>query len=73
MQFAPGADALSRGLFGSVASNATAWRVLDNMDEPALARLRAVRVAARRLAWARLIEIRRLALSGRPLSPCRLP
>ncbi len=33
-------------LFGSVASDATAWRVLDGIDESALARLRAARAAA---------------------------
>jgi hypothetical protein len=41
-------------LFGPVASDATAWRVLDSVDEPALARLRAARAAARELAWAQL-------------------
>jgi hypothetical protein len=43
-------------LFGPVASDATAWRVLDSIDEPALARLRAARAAARELAWAQLVE-----------------
>jgi len=42
-----------------VASDATAWRVLDSIDEPALARLRAARAAARELAWAQLAETRR--------------
>ena len=46
-------------LFGPVASDATAWRVLDSIDEPALARLRAARAAARELAWAQLAETRR--------------
>ncbi|GAA3348923.1 IS1380-like element ISMsm3 family transposase [Amorphoplanes nipponensis] len=48
------------GLFGPVASDATAWRVLDSIDEPALQRLRAARAAARELAWAQLVETRRL-------------
>jgi Transposase DDE domain group 1 len=39
------------GLFGSVASTATAWRVLDGVDEQALTRLRAARAAARERAW----------------------
>jgi hypothetical protein len=47
------------GLFGAVASDATAWRVLDSIDEPALTRLRAARAAARELAWAQLVETRR--------------
>ena len=38
-----------------MASDATAWRVLD---EPALARLRAARAAARELAWLQLAETR---------------
>lgn len=37
-------------LFGPVASDATAWRVLAAIDEPGLARLRAARAAARELA-----------------------
>ena len=39
-------------LFGPVASPATAWQVLDGIDEPALARLRSAQAAARELAWA---------------------
>jgi hypothetical protein len=45
-------------LFGAVASDPTAWRVLDAIDEPALARLRTARAAARELAWAQLVETR---------------
>lgn len=51
-----------RDLFELVASDATAWRVLDCIDEPALARLRAARATARELAWAQLTE------TGRSLS-----
>ena len=40
------------GLFGPVASDPTAWRVLDAIDTTALARLRAARAATRELAWA---------------------
>ena len=39
-------------LYGAVASDATAWRVVDRVDEAHLARLRAVRAAARERAWA---------------------
>jgi hypothetical protein len=58
-------------LFGPVASDATAWRVLDSIDEPALARVRAARAAARELAWAQLAETRRsvpaTVVLGRPV------
>ncbi len=46
------------GLFGPVASDATAWRVLAAIDGAALARLRAARAAARRLAWAQAADTR---------------
>jgi hypothetical protein len=39
-------------LFGAVASDATAWRVLDRVDDAHLARLQTVRAAARERAWA---------------------
>lgn len=45
-------------LFGQVASDPTAWRVLAALDDAALARLRAARAAARELAWAQLAETR---------------
>jgi hypothetical protein len=45
------------GLFGSVASDATAWRVLAGIDADALARLRESRAAAREVAWAQTAEI----------------
>ena len=45
-------------LFGHVASPATAWRVLDAIDAPALARLRAARAAAREIARAQHAETR---------------
>ncbi|MDG9675855.1 hypothetical protein [Micromonospora sp. DH14] len=37
---------------GPVASTATVWRVFDELDEPALARLAAVRATQRRKVWA---------------------
>jgi Transposase DDE domain group 1 len=40
-----------RDVFGPVASTATAWRVLDAVDDGALARIRATRAAARERAW----------------------
>ncbi|MGC5055107.1 IS1380 family transposase, partial [Micromonospora sp. DT48] len=46
------------GLFGAVASDATAWRVLSGMDAAALARLRQARAGARELAWAQMVETR---------------
>jgi hypothetical protein len=39
-------------LFGAVASESTAWRTVARVDEAHLARLRAVRAAARERAWA---------------------
>jgi hypothetical protein len=45
-------------LFGPVASDPTAWRVLSTMDASVLARLRQARAAARELAWAQMVETR---------------
>src|SRR2546423_2643354 len=45
-------------LFGSVASDPTAWRLLSDLDGAALARLRAARAQARELAWAQAAETR---------------
>lgn len=39
-------------LFGAVASEATAWRCVERVDEAHLVRLRAVRAVARERAWA---------------------
>jgi hypothetical protein len=44
------------GLFGAVASDATVWRVLDDIDAAALQRLRLARAAAREVAWAQRVE-----------------
>jgi hypothetical protein len=38
-------------LFGPVASDPTAWRLLSDMDGGVLSRLRAARAQARELAW----------------------
>ena len=43
-------------LFGRVASTATAWRVLERVDDAALAGLRSARAAAREQAWAQREE-----------------
>ncbi|MEV7624089.1 IS1380 family transposase [Actinoplanes sp. NPDC089786] len=59
-------------LFGPVASDPTAWRVLDGIDTPALARLRAARAAARELAWTQLLETRR-SLPATTILGRRLP
>src|SRR5213076_1617207 len=45
-------------LFGAVASDQTAWRLLSDLDAAALARLRAARAHARELAWAQAGETR---------------
>jgi hypothetical protein len=45
-------------LFGPVASDPTAWRLLSTMDGAALARLLAARAQARELAWTQRIETR---------------
>src|SRR3954471_4511275 len=44
------------GLFGPVASTATAWRVLDTIDPATLNRLRAARAQARERLWAQRAE-----------------
>lgn len=45
-------------LFGPVASDPTAWRLLSRLDEPMLAELRAARARAREVAWAQHAEVR---------------
>lgn len=45
-------------LFGPVASDPTAWRLLDSLDTAALAGIRAARAAAREVAWAQPAETR---------------
>jgi Transposase DDE domain group 1 len=52
------------GLFGSVASTATAWRVLDSVDDAVLDRLRHARASARERAWLLRAE------AGRQLPAC---
>ncbi|AWW35360.1 IS1380 family transposase [Streptomyces cadmiisoli] len=43
-------------VFGSVASTPTAWRLLADMDEQALASLRSARASAREVAWLQAAE-----------------
>ncbi len=50
-------------LFGPVASTATAWRVLDRVDDALLARLRCARAAARERIWLQAADTDRLTLS----------
>jgi hypothetical protein len=50
-------------LFGLVAWDATAWRVLDDIDDTALARVRAARARAREVAWVQAAETGRLPSS----------
>jgi hypothetical protein len=45
-------------LFGQVASDPTAWRVLSGVDDNALTRVRAARAQAREVAWAQVAETR---------------
>jgi hypothetical protein len=45
-------------LFGAVASDPTAWRLLSMLDGEALARLRQARAQAREVAWAQVAETR---------------
>lgn len=45
-------------LFGVVASDPTAWRLLSSVDDAGLARLRQARATARELAWAQAAETR---------------
>ncbi|PWR06138.1 IS1380 family transposase [Micromonospora sicca] len=52
------------GLFGTVASDPTAWRVLSDLDGEALTRLHAARALAREVAWAQTVETR----GGLPVS-----
>ena len=49
-------------LFGPVASTATAWRVLDAVDERLLGEVRAARAAARERVWLQATETGRLPL-----------
>ena len=49
------------GLFGAVASTATAWRVLDSVDDTVLAALKRARAQARERAWLLRAE------AGRPV------
>ena len=51
-------------LFGPVASDATAWRLLDGIDDAALARIRTARAQAREVAWAQAAETGRLTSSS---------
>ena len=50
------------GLFGAVASQPTAWRVLDAIDDKLLAALQSARAAARARVWAAGLAAERLTL-----------
>src|SRR3954453_5354702 len=45
------------GLFGSVASDSTCWRLLEAFDESRLAAVAAARARAREVAWAQRAEV----------------
>jgi hypothetical protein len=51
-------------LFGPVASDPTAWRLLADLDAAALARLRTARARARETAWAQAAETGRMRPSS---------
>ncbi len=53
-------------LFGPVASDPTAWRVLAALDDEALVALQAARAQAREVAWAQAAETDRLLSSTWP-------
>jgi hypothetical protein len=54
-------------LFGAVASDSTCWRLLDRLDECALAKVEAARARARQLVWAQHAETH-----GRAFPPARV-
>jgi hypothetical protein len=47
-----------QGLFGTVASDPTAWRLLSQLDATMLAELQDARAQAREVAWAQHAEVR---------------
>ena len=49
-------------LFGTVASDATAWRVIDRLERVGLVKLDAARAEARRRAWAAGLQPERITL-----------
>jgi hypothetical protein len=53
-----------RDLFGPVASDPTAWRLLSGLDDAALDRLRLARGQARTIAWAQAAETGRTVTSS---------
>lgn len=59
------------GLFGPVASDPTAWRLLSKLDEATLAVLRSARAKAREVAWAQHFDTRgdlpRACVAGLPV------
>lgn len=54
-------------LFGAVASDSTCWRLLDRLDECALAKVEAARARARQVVWAQHAETH-----GRAFPPARV-
>jgi hypothetical protein len=53
-------------LFGSVASDSTCWRLLDQLDSAALGQLARARAATREVVWAQRAE-----RSGQPFPPAK--
>lgn len=56
------------GLFGSVASDSTVWRLLDQIGVTELTAVAAARAAARQVLWAQRAEV-----TGRPVCRQRPP
>lgn len=54
-------------LFGSVASDSTCWRLLDQLNSAQLGAVARARAAAREVVWAQRAE-----LSGQPFPPARV-
>ena len=62
-----------RELFGSVASDSTVWRLLDQLEESELAAIAAARAAAREVAWAQRPEVTAAAVPAATAAGADLP
>ena len=62
-----------RDLFGSVASDSTVWRLLDQLDTAELAAVAAARAAARDVAWAQRAELTGAAVPPASAGGVELP
>jgi Transposase DDE domain group 1 len=62
-----------RELFGSVASDSTVWRLLDQLEESELAAIAAARAAAREVVWAQRAEVTAAAVPAATAAGADLP